>query len=950
MIINWNSGSSIVQGDTIYSYIDLKKILKKRAFELKQLGVKEHDKVIVCVKKNISSLINILAVNMIGATFIPIDSNSNDEFIEYIANENNAIVLGESFNCMKYNNVFKKKSDELAENHENSKIEYIIYTSGSTGRRKGVKVTNLNLNNYVKWFVNEFDIKEDDVTYISTSISYDLSYTGLFTALYAGAGIVFPTNDSDFEIEDLISYINGKRISYIKVTPSIINMMICSKKISSDNKLRLVVSGGERIVPKDIAILKNMLGENTEFVNHYGPTETTIGCCFKRIVFGSTWDEYVVSPTIGKAIKNTKLQIVNKDGSEILSIGTVGELFITGAGVADGYVDGDPRGFKDGGYYSGDLAKYNDNYEIVLCGRISNIIKINGYRTSVYEIQSYLNKITMWKRCAVIYDSCDSLVRVFYENEYVLNRTELIKEMKRIMPSYLIPKYFMRIDKIPFTSNGKVNNEELKKHAVTFRRPLASELYNMLNTSYSLGDCLYQDYKDCIFDDLGIDSLTMMSIFAEIEEKYGVKLPMILRKGDNIGKTVESIERIINHNVNCETYSKKEILLYHIHNKYEIKKYIKERKLLFKRNIVEYIDMRAIQKKYFLDKIQLDNIMHSSFDFSSVVSGERILDFLTKHYCFKSVYFFKEARIGITNLTELSIPYYLVESYDEIDFIVKEIMNRLSEFVEIPYLFIVMEYNGHKYLECFYCHYAILDRDLKYLETPQFDFDDNYKVRQLYDIVHDEIVRFDEWINIYQNEIIQEYIKKCVEGYINDSEMIVVKKACSENELVILFAKIIGACINIDKVPLVIFRDSRCINGKIEFLGDQTDYCFIVVDLKQNESVIRECVSGRIAEYEKITTPILSILEKYGKLRNVPKDFFSINIVSKGNNNLDDFQKYVYKSYSNNKKKIRTGISLFACVDPMLGETQISIGTNIKNDTINNFLKNKASTYFYGRE
>ncbi len=950
MIINWNSNSSIVQGDNIYSYAELKRFSEERVVKLKQLGVKKYDKVIVCVKKNIASLINILAVNMIGATFIPIDSNSNDEFIEYIADENNAIVLRNSCDCMKYNNVLEGKIDEPVENCEDSKIEYIIYTSGSTGRRKGVKVTNLNLNNYVKWFVDEFDIKDDDVTYISTSISYDLSYTGLFTALYAGAGIVFPTNDSDFEIEDLISYINEKRISYIKVTPSIINMMICSKKISNDNKLRLVVSGGERIVPKDIAILKNMLGENTEFVNHYGPTETTIGCCFKRIVFGSDWDEYVVSPTIGKAINNTKLQIINKDGSEILSIGTIGELFITGAGVADGYVDGDPRGFKDGGYYSGDLAKYNDNYEIVLCGRISNIIKINGYRTSVYEIQSYLNKITMWQRCAVIYDSSDSLVKVFYENEFVLNRTEVIKEMKRIMPSYLIPKYFMRIDKIPFTSNGKVNNEELKKNASIFSGILASELYNMLNTSYSLGDCLYQDYQDYTFDDLGIDSLTVMSILAEIEEKYGIKIPMILRKRDNIGKTVEDIERIINHDVNCEIYSKKEILMYHIHDKLEIKKYLKERKILFEKNIVEYIDMKAIQKKYCFDKIQLDNIMHTSFALSSVVNDERILEFLTNHYCFKSVYFFEEERIGITNLTEFSIPYYLVESYDEIDLVVKEIMNRLSEFLEIPYLFIVMEYNGHKYLECFYCHYAILDRDLKYLEVAQSDFIDNHKVLQSHNTGDDEVVRFDEWINVYQNEIIQEYIKKCIEGYINDSEMIVVKKACSENELVIMFAKIIGACINIDKVPLVIFRDSRCINGKIDFLGDQTDYCFVVVDLKQNENVIRECVSDRISEYEKITTSILSTLEKYGKLRTVPKNFFSINIVSKENKSLDYFQKCIYKSYSSYKKKIRTGIGLFACVDPILEETKISIGTNIMNDNIKEFLEKKVSSYFYDRE
>jgi amino acid adenylation domain-containing protein/non-ribosomal peptide synthase protein (TIGR01720 family) len=278
-------------------------------------------------------------------------------------------------------------------------LVYVIYTSGTSGNPKGVMIKNENLVNYNYWFCEKASINYEDKTILTSSYAFDLGYTSLFTSFLNGCELHIVNKNFYLSPEKLINYISSNHITYLKVTPSFLSILINHSDVplSQCKNLRLILIGGENINIRDVEKLKTLMPE-LQIINHYGPTETTIGCITHFI---NDIEKYKLYTVIGNPISNSSAYILDND-LNILPIGVPGELFIGGNGVGKGYLNNpaltsekfllNPY-IKDEIFYrTGDLAKWLPDGTIQFLGRADDQVKVKGYRIELSEIENKLLK------------------------------------------------------------------------------------------------------------------------------------------------------------------------------------------------------------------------------------------------------------------------------------------------------------------------------------------------------------------------------------------------------------------------------------------------------------------------------------------------------------------------------------------------------------------------------
>ena len=307
------------------------------------------------------------------------------------------------------NEIAKYKTDNVPVNTLPSDIAYVIYTSGTSGNPKGVMIKNENLINYNYWFQKKAALNYNDKTVLTSSYAFDLGYTSIFTSILGGCELHIVEKNFYLSPERLIDYINSNQITYLKVTPSFLSILVNNSSIPLNHckSLRLILVGGENINIKDIEKIK-VQSPGIQIINHYGPTETTIGCITHQI---NNFGKYKIHTVIGGPINNTNAYILDDD-LNILPIGVPGELFIGGNGVGKGYLNNpvltdekfflNPHNKDEIFYRTGDLAKWLPDGTIQFLGRADNQVKVKGYRIELNEIENKLLKHPVVKDSIVI--------------------------------------------------------------------------------------------------------------------------------------------------------------------------------------------------------------------------------------------------------------------------------------------------------------------------------------------------------------------------------------------------------------------------------------------------------------------------------------------------------------------------------------------------------------------
>jgi amino acid adenylation domain-containing protein len=391
---------------------------------LRSKGVGPGNVVGLILERSIEIPVSILAVLKAGAAYLPIDPEYPEARIQYMLNDSNAkglitagpiptnVSVGIHIDsCRDEWPIYRVRETEQGMSAQN--LAYVIYTSGTTGKPKGVLLSHRNLVNYVHWFTTAADLTENDKTVLTSSFAFDLGYTSIYTSILNGCELHILPREIYLLAERLLDYIKQKAITYIKVTPSLFSVIVNAPNFSKEmcQSLRLAVIGGEAINVRDIEKARSICS-HLQIMNHYGPTEATIGSVTTFIDF-QRMGEYKIHPYIGKPIHNTEVYILGKD-LNLLPIGVPGELCISGTCLARGYLNQpeltaerfnqdfqdyhdyqDEKEKAEGSHHSslyrtGDLARWLSNGNIEFLGRIDTQVKLRGYRIELKEIESRL--------------------------------------------------------------------------------------------------------------------------------------------------------------------------------------------------------------------------------------------------------------------------------------------------------------------------------------------------------------------------------------------------------------------------------------------------------------------------------------------------------------------------------------------------------------------------------
>lgn len=488
-----------------------------------------------------------LGILKAGGAYVPIDPSYPQERIDYMLKDSNCKVLIDSSEIKLFKkNINHYKKENLSKQITWNNLVYVIYTSGSTGKPKGVMIENRGLINHINWFNRDFSITDKDSTVLITSYAFDGSVTSVWSSLLTGSTLHIVQSKLAQNPEECLDYIEKKGISFLKLVPSLFSSMVNTNKFNSSSCLksvRFIKLGGENIVVKD---LKKCFEKYPaiRFANHYGATEASIGSVIYHIS-KSNFETFAKKPVVGTPFDNFRIYILD-DHFQLLPVGVIGNIYIAGDGVSRGYLNREELNkekfisglFQEEKLYkTGDLGAWTPEGTIIFKGRNDNQVKIRGYRIELEEIESILLTGRDILEALVI-ESDNGLnekeLVAYIVSSRERNHSELRTYLKQFLPDFMIPAYFVQLEKFPLTSNGKVDkkllpnpeeqNVESGKVYVQPKNETEEKLVIIWEEILGKNNISTTDN----FFELGGHSLKVVRLINSIEKIFDIKLKMEL--------------------------------------------------------------------------------------------------------------------------------------------------------------------------------------------------------------------------------------------------------------------------------------------------------------------------------------------------------------------------------------------------------------------------------------
>ena len=496
--------------------------------------------------------IAILGVFKAGAAYVPIDTDLPKERIQHIIKDSGITQListkeiyqslnfsGELLDIDEIMNSKNCHDDFISQNHPEH-LAYIIYTSGSTGKPKGVPIKQKQLINYINWFTKNLNYSHKNSSLLVSSYAYDLGHSSIFPAMANGGALHILKKEEYLSVECLGNYIREHKITYIKMTPTLFNVFINDANFQKDylSSMKQLMLGGEAIIAKDVEKFFDIYPDNC-FINHYGPTETTIGCIAKILTL-KDWKKFKEQPVIGRPINNMQVYVLDNQLAPVPT-GAIGQIYLAGTGVSAGYLNRPEltkekfieNPFKKGEkmYATGDLGCWNSNYEVVFKGRADHQVKIRGYRVELDEIAAVLRNMEGVTNTAVITmgELDDTMIVAYVETQKEV--TQLYDSLEKLLPVYMIPSVLIPVDEIPMTPNGKTDLKALKaipipnqfsKDAVAPETAMEKQLLELWENILNIP---INNVKADFFK-LGGHSLRALKVVNYIEQNWHLKVPL----------------------------------------------------------------------------------------------------------------------------------------------------------------------------------------------------------------------------------------------------------------------------------------------------------------------------------------------------------------------------------------------------------------------------------------
>ena len=463
--------TAIVCGDKKLSYHQLDILSSKIAARLIKKGAGKEKIYPIVLKRCIEYIASIIGILKAGAAYAPLSPDYPQDRIDYIMKDCGAdFLIDKKFLKGIETEQPVEKYPEISMND----AAIAIYTSGSTGNPKGIVHDHFSFSSAA---IRQLEVGcgRNDIQMSVTPFSFAISTCDIIASLWAGAEIHILTDDQRKDIAFIDEYIDRHGITSSVISPQLLKRLPVRK-----STLRLVNSGGERI--------SGIYSPYTTIKNAYGLSELL------SIAMSFTLDKTYDNTPIGKPLEGYNAYILDEKGDQVPD-GEEGELCISGT-MARGYI-GLPeltaKVFTDNPFstsdhdkkllHTGDIVKKDENGNIIYVNRKDWMVKVNGQRVEMGEVEVSLSKIDGITNAVVkSFTDTDGQTYIcgYYTGDNKLNDSFIRTELSKALPSYMMPRFIVHVDEFPLTPNGKLDRKALKEpkaedFAVQYREPQTDE-------------------------------------------------------------------------------------------------------------------------------------------------------------------------------------------------------------------------------------------------------------------------------------------------------------------------------------------------------------------------------------------------------------------------------------------------------------------------------------------
>ncbi|MBN2038777.1 MAG: amino acid adenylation domain-containing protein [Spirochaetes bacterium] len=554
-------------GHDSLTYSALNRLSNQAANYLLSGGIEPGARIGICMERSPEMIICIFAILKSGCVYVPLDPDYPEDRLEFMITDAGIKHLftlekfKEKLEALGPELILADKSPYAGQPFDNpharinsEEVAYIIYTSGSTGKPKGVMIEHHSAVNRIEWMQKKYPVSEKDVILQKTPVTFDVSIWELFWWSFTGAAVTFLGPGMEKFPEEIVNEIDRSSITTMHFVPSMLNAFLsyvresdCSSRLKS---LRRVFASGEALPLNTVNLFNSLLHDSnsTLLINLYGPTEATVDVSY----FDCSADDISNRVPIGKPIDNISLHIIDKNKS-LLPVGAMGELVISGAGLARGYINrpelnsekfielnigGDTKRI----YRTGDKARYAPDGNIEYFGRIDNQVKIRGFRIELEEIENLILANTGVDQAVVIVKTISEEDKRLFAFITLRGNTKTVKEdiiqeikdyLAAKLPKYMIPSGFIIPDTLPLSANGKADRKSLQNYNIEIKDDERNISLPENETEKIVLDCWKKIIKtgnigiDDNFFDAGGDSLLALGLQNDLSKVLGIKIDIV---------------------------------------------------------------------------------------------------------------------------------------------------------------------------------------------------------------------------------------------------------------------------------------------------------------------------------------------------------------------------------------------------------------------------------------
>ncbi|WP_298422717.1 non-ribosomal peptide synthetase [uncultured Kordia sp.] len=541
---NKSDNIAIKFNDTELSYKDIDQKSNQVAAYLSKENIAKNQPIALQFEPSTEMIISIIGVLKYGCSYVPIDPTLPEKRKVFILDDSKSSIILTSETFVSTNVSIKEIAIETIQNETNISFEktvispkdeaYIIYTSGTTGVPKGVSISHENV---VRLFYNDtnlFNFKDTDVWTLFHSYNFDFSVWEIFGALLFGGTLVIVPKEIRKDAFKFHELLVKQKVTVLNQTPSSFYNIanIANTKAEANLSLRHVIFGGEELAPKQLADWHKKYPE-TMLINMYGITETTVHVTYKEIdkaaIESNSKSIGIPIPTLKAMVLDANLKVVPK--------GVKGELFIGGKGVSNGYINNakltqekfidDPFDRNQKLYRTGDMVRINSDNELEYLGRLDEQIQIRGHRVELKEIEECLGNYSNITNVTVVAFKLgnEQVLSAYYTAKTVIDESEFRTWASTVLPNYMIPAFFNKLDTMPLTSNGKIDKKHFKKPETFLTETKAIKPTNEVEAALEeiwanvLGIEKQYISTDKNFFELGGSSIKIVNVVSQVAEK-----------------------------------------------------------------------------------------------------------------------------------------------------------------------------------------------------------------------------------------------------------------------------------------------------------------------------------------------------------------------------------------------------------------------------------------------